>query len=212
MPRAAKSVRVTRTSKAVKKPKKIPTAFTPWEQATGVPAAASAGLIEVRYVGRLTLGLALLFTLLLWNEWGLAGCFMALLLARLLALDLTTYTLPNIYTIPLMVAGLWAALGDNLGSTLLVWFGLWGIGMIGRRWPQMCFGVGEGDLKLLAAMVAWLGPLPTLAAVGMGCLLWLPGAFAAPKQALPLGVPLVLGWAVVLAFPGLPAALFSPIT
>jgi prepilin signal peptidase PulO-like enzyme (type II secretory pathway) len=188
-----------------------PNFLTPWEQATGVAEAASPGLAPTRWGWRLTWALTLLFALLLWGQWGLGGILLAWVLARLLVLDLTTYTLPNIYTIPLLCVGLLVALGSHLLLTLVVWAALALVGLGGRTWPQEGLGIGEGDLKLLAAMLAWLGPLPFLGAVAMGCLLWLPGAFAAPKQALPLGVPLLLGWVVVLAFPYLPNALFSPI-
>ncbi|MCA3244740.1 MAG: prepilin peptidase [Alphaproteobacteria bacterium] len=186
--------------------------LTPWEQATGVAEAALPGLLPARHTRRLTWALALVLAVLLWPAWGMAGVVMALVFARLMALDLTIYTLPNIYTIPLLAVGLLVALGDHLLATLLVWLALWLVGAAGRRWPRQGLVLGEGDLKLLAALVACLGPLPALAALAVGCLLWLPAAWLAPSRPLPLGVPLLLGWAVALAYPALPSVLFSPIT
>ncbi len=187
-----------------------PTFLTPWEQATGVAEAATTGLAPTRWGWRLTWALAVVLAVVLWPGLGMVGLGVALLFARMMALDLTTYTLPNIYTIPLLAAGLLAALGDHVLMTLLVAGALWLVGWGGRRYPRR-MGLGEGDLKLLVALVAWLGPLPALAALAVGCALWLPAACLAPKQALPFGVPLLLGWVAVLAYPGLPWALFSPI-
>lgn len=186
--------------------------LTPWEQATGVADAAIPGLFSAHHSGRLTWALALVLAVLLWPAWGLPGVAVALIFARLMALDLTTYTLPNIYTIPLLAVGLVVAMGNHLLATLLVWLALWLVGVAGRRWPRQGLVLGEGDLKLLAAMVASLGPLPALAALAVGCLLWLPGAWLVPNRPLPLGVPLLLGWALALAYPALPNTLFSPIT
>ena len=190
----------------------IPT-LTPWEQATGVAAAAQPGVLPVARSGRLTLALLVIFSLMLWGEWGLTGVLPSVLFARLMALDLTTYTLPNIYTVPLMVVGLLVALDDGrLGGTLWVWLALALVAGVGRMRPGSRLGIGEGDLKLLAAMVGFVGLFPTLCAVALGCLLWLPAAWATPGKALPLGVPLLLGWVVILAFPALPNALFSTIS
>lgn len=187
--------------------------LAPWEVATGVAQAALPGVVPGRFTSRLSWAAALFFAVLLWPVYGLSGLLIGLVLGRLLALDLTTYTLPNIYTIPLMAISFFVALGNGqLGATLALWLALLLVAGVVRARPHIGLGIGEGDLKLLAAMAGFLGPPGTLAAIACGCLLWLPGAWLAPKQALPLGVPLVLGWGIILAFPGLPNALFTPIT
>lgn len=170
------------------------------------------GVVAVRHTQRLTWALALVLAVLLWPSWGFAGVMVALVFGRLMALDLTTYTLPNVYTVPLMMVGLLVAVDSHLMGTLVVWLALLLVAGVARRWSRQGLLLGEGDLKLLAAMVGCLGPISALAALAAGCLLWLPGAWVAPKQPLPLGVPLLLGWAVVLAYPALPSVLFSPIT
>ena len=170
-----------------------------WERATGVQDAYTEGLVKGRYSGRLTLAICLLFGVLLVPVHGFWGGVLALIFARLAALDLTSYTLPNVYTIPMMVVGLIAALGDgHLFATLALWLGLILVAGLARVYPKARLGVGEGDLKLLAAMAGFL-PLPTvLLAIAIGCLLWMPVAFMAPKRPVPLGVPILIGWVMVI--------------
>lgn len=158
-----------------------------------------------------------MFGVLLGGAYGFWGGVLALIFARMVALDLTSYALPNIYTVPMMMVGLVAALGDgHLLSTLALWLALALVAGFGRFYPTARLGVGEGDLKLLAAMAGFL-PLPTvLIAIAMGCLLWMPIACMAPKRAVPLGVPIILGWVcVILPFwgnLGLLEAVFHSIT
>jgi leader peptidase (prepilin peptidase) / N-methyltransferase len=200
---------VTKATKQSGKPQQM---LTPWEKATGVGEAAMPGVLPPRFSGRLTLAFAMLLALLFWPLFGLSGVFMAFVFARLIVLDLATYTLPNIYTVPLMLVGLMhAADADRALPVFIFWLALALLAGLGR-YLLRSFGLGEGDLKLLAALVAFLGALPSLTAVAVGCLLWLPVVWGKPKQAVPLGVPLLVGWAIVLAFPHLPNALFSPIS
>lgn len=187
--------------------------LTPWERATDVAEACTVGLVPARYSGRLTLAVALGFGVCLWPLFGFWGGVLALIFARLVALDVVSYTLPNIYTVPMMLVGLVAALGaGHLVATLVLWLALLLLASMGRLYPGARLGVGEGDLKLLAAMAGFLALPQVLVAIVAGCVLWMPVAWAFPKKALPLGVPLVLGWVVVLCWPGLPVALFGPIT
>lgn len=187
--------------------------FAAWERATGVPEAHTAGLVQGRYSGRLTLAVGLVFMVLLVPPYGFWGGVLALIFARLVALDLTSYTLPNVYTLPMMLVGLVVALGaGHLLATLALWLALALVAGFARVYPQARLGVGEGDLKLLAAMAGFL-PLPTvLLAIAVGCVLWMPIAFMAPKRPLPLGVPILLGWVIVLLPLGLQEWLFRSIT
>lgn len=110
----------------------------------------------------------------------------ALLLSRLIALDLVYLVLPDVYTIPLALIGLlWAAtgLGINIVDA--------GIGAATGFAFTFAFmyllyklkgdaaGLGGGDLKLISAAGAWLGlsglflMLP-LACIISICLLFLP--------------------------------------
>ncbi len=190
-----------------------PHRLTPWERATGVPQASQPGWVAASYSLRLTLAFWLILGLFLFPAYGFWGGVLALMFARMAALDLTTYTLPNVYTLPLMAVSFWAALGaGHLIATLVLWLALAVLAGVGRGFPQAKMGIGEGDLKLLAAMGGFLALPSVLTAIVAGCLLWLPFACYAPKRALPLGVPIILGWALVLAFPALPILLFGPIT
>lgn len=151
-------------------------------------------------------------TLLLMPLLALGGMPLALaapVFARLLALDLTAYTLPNVYTLPLLAAGLSHAayMGHPWQAGLAA--GLLALGFIAPRFP-VAHGLGGGDFKLLAAMLAWL-PLQAAAfAMAIGCFLWLPLAFWRPRTPQPFGVPLLVGWVLIIAFPHLPEGVLRP--
>ncbi len=183
-----------------------------WEKATGVAEDALPGTVALRHAGRLTAGFWLVFAVVLWPQWGLAGVLMGLVFARMAAVDLTMFVLPNVYTWPLMAMGLVHGL---MQGTVLVIVGIWaalaGVAWLARwLWPGR--GVGGGDWALGAAMVAFLGPVGACVAVAVGVLLWLPVAFARPQAMVPLGVPLIVGWVVVLCCPHLPEWLELAIT
>lgn len=133
----------------------------------------------------------------------------AVIFARLLALDLTTYTLPDIYTLPLFAVGLAAATLQHHLPQVALAAALLAFVPLAPRFP-ITRGLGGGDFKLLAALLAWL-PLNAAAfAVAIGCFLWLPLAFWRPKTPQPFGAPLLLGWALIIAFPHLPEGLLRP--
>lgn len=185
--------------------------FTTWEKATGVPAAAQTGLLPLKASLPLTALLFLLFAVFLYPVQGLGGVLFALLAARLIALDATTYTLPNIYTLPLLAIGLaHAATHGLLLQSFLVCLMLlcllWLTTQLGTR-----MGMGAGDLKLAAALFAFLPAPQALFSLGIGSILWLPVAFFMPRRAVPFGIPILLGWLLFLRFPGLPNWFFSTI-
>ena len=77
----------------------------------------------------------------------------------------------------------------------------------GREGP----GVGGGDVKLLAAVGVWTGPVGGLVAIGLSCLVglvgWAIGAARAPKGAVARGIPLAPAIAIAalpIAVVGLP--------
>ena len=81
----------------------------------------------------------------------IATSALAAVLARLAWVDLRTFRLPNIYTVPLIGAGLVLVAGALTG------FGLfWAIGQFYfvRHGQE---GLGLGDAKLFAASGSWLG-------------------------------------------------------
>lgn len=76
--------------------------------------------------------------------------------------DIWKFKVHNLLTIPLMLSGLayhgvadgWAGFTDSLLSGLCGFAILIGFYLLG--------GMGAGDVKLMAALGAWLGPLPTV--------------------------------------------------
>lgn len=78
------------------------------------------------------------------------------------AIDLRSQRIPNALTIPLALAAL--ALHALTQGPSGLWFSLSGLGLgLGLMLAPFLFGVmGGGDVKLLAAVGAWLGPQVTL--------------------------------------------------
>lgn len=144
--------------------------------------------------------------------WQLAGALLLLpWLLALAAIDARTWLLPDVLTLPL----LWLGLGFNLCDTfvplaqavagamagyLLLWCLLWGFKLLRGK-----DGLGYGDLKLMAALGAWLGwqalPHLLLIAAGAGVLATLIQRGITRQsvaQPLALGPWLALGGAVCL--------------
>lgn len=95
--------------------------------------------------------------------WLCASTFLALVLALLSAIDALTFRLPDVLTLPLIVAGLAYAFVADAGSA--GWHALAAIAGYGavafvahtyRKWRGFD-GLGLGDAKLFAAAGAWLG-------------------------------------------------------
>ncbi len=136
--------------------------------------------------------------------WG--SCVFGWTLLALAWIDIDWLTLPDVLTLPLLLAGLgWGwmedpdtlvqrALGAALGYTLFRAISLGYRALRGRE------GLGEGDAKLLAACAAWLGapllaPLLLLAAllgVAAAAGLRLTGSRVTARTRLPFGPCLAL--------------------
>jgi len=80
--------------------------------------------------------------------------------------DLRTYRLPDVLTLPLLIAGLaLAGAGGGLPGLAIALLGaamgyavIWLLAAY-WRWRKGVEGVGLGDAKLLAAGAAWCGPM-----------------------------------------------------
>jgi leader peptidase (prepilin peptidase)/N-methyltransferase len=106
-----------------------------------------------------------------WELW--EGCALGWTLLALAWIDLEQFWLPDVLTLPLLVAGLlvaWArepwTLTDRAAGAIA---GYLAFRVIGRLYAALRGreGLGQGDAKLLAAAGAWLGwpALPTLVLV-----------------------------------------------
>jgi len=160
----------------------------------------------------LTLLAALVITVLLWAHYGIGALVIGLIFGRLLALDLTTYTLPNIYTVPLIAVGFVHSLVfGGFAQAVLALVMLLLVSLVFSR-SSIKIGMGGGDLKLLAALFAFLPPADAFFAIALGSLFWLPVVCVKPKASIPFGVPILAGWVLLLAFPDLPNWLVSTIS
>lgn len=108
------------------------------------------------------------------------ACLFALLLATLAAVDLKTFYLPDILTLPGLVLGLvlvpvafhtpwWApVLGAVVGGGFF-----WVLGVV-FLWLRGYAGLGFGDVKMLAMLGAWVGPVMLLPLLLCTCAVALP--------------------------------------
>jgi leader peptidase (prepilin peptidase)/N-methyltransferase len=142
--------------------------------------------------------------LLLTRGWaGLGVVGLCLTLLALAWIDARTHLLPDALTLPAMVAGwAWGPLGPVAASSAsaLIWAGLAGAAAVYRA-LRGHDGFGAGDIKYLAALAAWIGPLPALGVLWAACVLGLLAWALAPapwSRPRPLGPCLTL-----VAVPGL---------
>ncbi len=145
---------------------------------------------------------------LLWVD-----CALGWTLLTLAWIDAEHMLLPDVLTLPLLVAGLGATLWlepeaawEHAAAATLGFTGLWAVGALYRA-ARGRDGVGGGDPKLLAALGAWVGldglPLVLLGAALAG-LAWAAAMALRGKQVgrytpIPFGTCLALaGWVVRL--------------
>lgn len=133
---------------------------------------------------------------------GLGGALLGWVLMTFLVLDLRHHWLPDRLTLPLLPFGLWLGhssftdrlLGSLVGAAAFLALALLYQKLTGR------VGLGMGDIKLVAALGAWLGlqqlPLLVLGAsiigLGMALVMKLRGQEVHATTALPLGAFLAL--------------------
>lgn len=144
--------------------------------------------------------------------WAVSGAGWILL--TLAWIDAEWMLLPDVLTLPLLLAGLVATWWFNVDDVSthavaagLGWFVLWAVAAVYRR-VRGRDGLGQGDAKLLGALGAWVGVAgladillgAALAGLGWAGLMRLRGHVMSATTALPFGPFLALaGWAVVLA-------------
>ena len=142
-------------------------------------------------------------------------CLFGWWLLALGCIDLRCWLLPDALTLPLVVAGLFAALWLDPASLTNAALGA-ALGYLGLRLVAAIYrglrgsdGVGEGDAKLLAAAGAWLGAaalpqvilLAASAALAVALGLRLVGIRLGPRSPVPFGPFLALATWVLWLFP-----------
>lgn len=95
----------------------------------------------------------------------------ALFMAICAAIDYRTQKIPNWLTVPAAILGLAYSMMAPQG--IGPWLSLAGffVGFSLLLLPWLLGGGGMGDVKMLAALGAWLGPLAVLVAFGLGAVL-----------------------------------------
>lgn len=136
----------------------------------------------------------------------LAAC-----LVSLTVIDLRSYRLPDVLTIPLLLAGL--ALAGLQGRDILLWhaaaaavagLALYATRNLYRAWRGRD-GLGLGDVKLFAATGAWIGLeglassllIACVAALAVAFLWKLANSAVSGKSVLPFGPFLAIGFWIV---------------
>jgi leader peptidase (prepilin peptidase)/N-methyltransferase len=177
----------------------------PWEKrflpdadiGTGVLAPKLAlPLTLLGWLGLVTAALVAPFQLPLFSL--LSFLLLALILWRLLILDLTYLVLPDVYTLPLTLAGLAATFYLHphwwwgfAGATLM--FAIhYGFAMLCHMLTKGQGGLGGGDIKLATALGAWFGPLAALLILATANLINFIPALIWPKRDIPFGIGLTL--------------------
>lgn len=176
--------------------------------------AFRGGLAGGGWLGRdavfAVLGLALAGVCLVMHGafYGLPHVLVCVCLLWLACIDVRTGLLPDALTIPVLVLGL--CLGPLAGWPALLVAGLVygcaaGLGAAYRRLKGYD-GMGGGDIKLMAALAAWVGPLALCWVVLGACLAGLAYAMLAQRRILPRGAypfgPFLAGAAVPVLLAG----------
>ena len=139
-----------------------------------------------------------------------------LILVYLAYIDLRTFRLPDIITLPLILAGLlfnsfsgqgFTSCQDSIIGSILGYTSLWFLNYLYRSLKKQD-GIGMGDAKLLAALGAWLGwlALPGILLIAsltglIGGIIWLQLNKQHHRAAFPFGPFLIIAGIIELLWP-----------
>lgn len=153
----------------------------------------------------------------LYLRLGISAWFVALgaasvLLVLLACIDARTCLLPDALTQPLLWLGIacaWAGIGLSMTTSIagiLLGYALLAIPRVLWLWWQGIDGMGRGDIKLLAALGAWVGDHGIMMVLAVACITGL--VFAVVRQrrwgskgGYPFGPFIVLGAMTEFLFP-----------
>ena len=138
------------------------------------------------------------------------------ILVYLAYIDLRTFRLPDVITLPLILAGLlvsglsnqgFVSFQDSAIGSTLGYLSLWLLNSL-YRFAKQQDGIGMGDAKLLAALGAWLGwfALPGILLIAsltglIGGLIWLRWNKQNHRAAFPFGPFLAIAGIIELLWP-----------
>ncbi|WP_114661649.1 prepilin peptidase [Polynucleobacter necessarius] len=154
--------------------------------------------------------------MLTFSAFDLVHILAILILLYLAYVDLLTFRLPDVITIPFAAVGLLLNYLPNLGFTdflnailgsIFGYFLIWGLNTL-YRWIKKPNAIGMGDAKLLGALGAWLGlsSLPSILFIAsvtglIGGLLWLRVKKQSLQSAIPFGPFLAIAGIIELLCP-----------
>nr|WP_255696982.1 A24 family peptidase [Sandaracinobacteroides sayramensis] len=145
---------------------------------------------------------------------GLSGALLGWALLALLALDAEHQWLPDRITLPLLALGLWLGAGDFTDRLLGAAIGGGALLLLalGYRALRGRDGMGLGDVKLMAALGAWLGPLLLGPLMLLAALLGLGMALGLHLRGRPLPAGGRIPFGACLAAAAFPLWLFASAT
>ncbi len=139
-------------------------------------------------------------------------------LAMLAAYDLDQMRLPDALTLPLGIAGLaataWigvAAVEVHAVAAAVGGVALWLVGYVYQRWRGRR-GLGFGDVKLFAALSAWIGPAGLASVLLVACLTALAVLLAMRLTGRQLEASTPIPFGIFLALGGWTTWVYGPLT
>lgn len=175
----------------------LPQQLWPWEEKTIPPDNYHATGLPLSATFWSLLGIALLLTWL--TEPHAVFVWLAIpVIARLAALDLCLRVLPHIYTGTLLLIGiiihpLVALMGLALAGALLLF--TWGLARLFQPGQPVC---GGGDVVLILALGAWLGPFSLPLALLLAGILHAVALLILRTRPLPFGPALLISLLVFI--------------
>ncbi len=171
------------------------------------------GILAEKYFLPLTIFLTIVFIIsilfaknLIFPYW--VYIIIACIFARLIAIDLRHFILPDVYTLPLLILGLIIPpLTSNISFLDVIIGGAVGFavpfslayGMY--LWKGTSAGLGGGDIKLMAACGAWLGLINLPFLIMLTCIISLViSLFAFKNNHIPFGPGLCISMWILLLF------------